>query len=108
MVGFNINFKNIINNIKTTILSVFLYITDVEDIWADIQAKCGLWIDAELIHLSDGLVYLFVYCVLDFHFNINSDKKKLNLKSKVIWNSCSKNMCLYTKVTENITPYKLI
>ena len=32
MVEFNINFKNIINNIKTTILRVFLYITDVENI----------------------------------------------------------------------------
>ena len=66
MVGFNIDFKNIINNINTTLLKVFLYITDVEDytlkdqlslilslslyliylslssIWADIKAKCGL------------------------------------------------------------------
>ena len=32
MVRFNINFKNIFSNIKTTLLSVFLYITDVEDI----------------------------------------------------------------------------
>ena len=32
IVGFDINIKNIINNIKTTLLSIFLYITDVEDI----------------------------------------------------------------------------
>ena len=59
MVGFNINFKNIINNINTTLQRVFLYITDIEDqslldqlslshvpslssILADIKAKCGL------------------------------------------------------------------
>ena len=29
---FNINFKNIINNIKTTLLNVFLYISDVENL----------------------------------------------------------------------------
>ena len=57
IVGFNINFKNIINNIKTTILSVFVYITDVEDIWADIKAKCSLKVAVELIHLYDGLVF---------------------------------------------------
>ena len=32
MVGFNINIKNIINNIKTTLLNVFLYISDVENL----------------------------------------------------------------------------
>ena len=42
MVGFNIDFKNIIKNINKTLLNIFLYITDVEDIEADIQAKCGL------------------------------------------------------------------
>merc|ERR1711873_247498 len=31
MVGYNIDFKNIINNINTTLLRVFLFITDVED-----------------------------------------------------------------------------
>ena len=31
LVGFNIDFKNIINKINTTLLKVFLYITDVED-----------------------------------------------------------------------------
>ncbi len=31
MVGFNIDFKNIINNINTTLLTVFLFITDVEE-----------------------------------------------------------------------------
>ena len=31
MVGFNIDFKNIINNINTTLLRVFLFITDVEE-----------------------------------------------------------------------------
>ena len=32
IVVFNINFKNIINNIKTTLLNVFLYISDVENL----------------------------------------------------------------------------
>merc|ERR1711873_308411 len=32
MVGFNIDFKNIINNINTSLLRVFLFITDVEEI----------------------------------------------------------------------------
>ena len=41
MVGFNINFKNIIKNIKTILLGVFLSVGDVEDIWTDIQAKRG-------------------------------------------------------------------
>merc|ERR1712098_972685 len=31
MVGFKIDFKNIINNINTTLLRVFLFITDVEE-----------------------------------------------------------------------------
>ena len=31
MVGFNIDFKNIINNIDITILKAFLYIIDIED-----------------------------------------------------------------------------
>ena len=31
MLGFNIDFKNIIRNINTTLLMVFLFITDVED-----------------------------------------------------------------------------
>ena len=31
MVGFNIDFKNIINNINTTLLRVFFFITDVEE-----------------------------------------------------------------------------
>ena len=42
IVEFIIKFKNIINNIKTTLLSVFLYMADVEDIWADIQGKFGM------------------------------------------------------------------
>ena len=32
MFGFNINFKNIINTIKKTLLNIFLYISDVEDL----------------------------------------------------------------------------
>ena len=31
MVGFKIDFKNIINNINATLLRVFLFITDVEE-----------------------------------------------------------------------------
>ena len=31
MVGFYIDFKNIIHNINTTLLRVFLFITDVEE-----------------------------------------------------------------------------
>ena len=31
MDGINIDFKNIINNINTTLLCVFLFITDFED-----------------------------------------------------------------------------
>ena len=52
----NINFKNIINNIKRILLCFFLYMIYVDVIWADTQAKCGLWIYTELIHLSDGLI----------------------------------------------------
>ena len=32
MVGFNIDFKNTINNINTTLLRVFLFIKDVEEL----------------------------------------------------------------------------